>query len=86
MEAVIMHFRQGRDHQYNNQMIISVEGYDKQKSRTLIGKHVVWTAPGKKKTRLKGKIKSLHGNSGSLRVYFEKGMPGQCLGQKIKIE
>ena len=86
MEAVIMHYRQARHHQYNNQMIIQAAGYDAEKAKALIGKRVVWTAPGKEKKHLRGTIKALHGNSGSLRVQFDVGMPGQSIGTKIKIE
>jgi len=86
MEATLMHFRQGRHHQYNNQMIIRVDGFDRDKAKSLIGKHVIWQAPGKQKKQLKGKVKALHGNAGNLRVQFETGMPGQSLGQKVRIE
>ena len=34
----------------------------------------------------KGVIKTTHGNKGCLRVHFEKGMPGQSLGTKVRIE
>jgi len=86
MEGVIMHFRQGRHHQYTNQMIIQVKGMTAEKAQELIGKQVVWQAPGKQKKQLKGRIKALHGNSGAVRAYFETGMPGQSLGQKIQIQ
>ena len=85
MEGIIMNYRRGRKHQYNNQMIIHVEGYDKEKAKALVGKYAIWSAPGKEKKELKGKIKSVHGNSGGLRVYFDKGMPGHAIGQKVKI-
>ena len=36
---------------------------------------------------IKGKVSALHGRTGSVRVIFsEAGLPGQALGQKVKIE
>jgi len=54
------------------------------KANALIGKKVVWSSPAKKE--IKGLVKSAHGCKGALRVLFEKGMPGQSIGQKVKIE
>tara|TARA_Y100000034_G_scaffold92364_1_gene111613 strand:- start:714 stop:977 length:264 start_codon:yes stop_codon:yes gene_type:complete len=83
MEATITSFRRGRHTQYTNQMIIDT-GLTKEKNKSLIGKKVTWTSPAKK--GIKGEIKTTHGNKSCLRVHFEKGMPGQSLGNKIKIE
>lgn len=84
MEGTIVNFRSGRHTQTNNQMIISVEGMDKEKAKALVGKEVVWKSPANKE--LKGKVTSVHGTKGALRVLFEKGMPGQSLGKKIEIK
>ncbi len=83
MEAIITSFRRGRHTQYTNQMIID-PNLNKEKSKDLIGKTVVWTSPAKKE--IQGTIKTTHGNKGCLRVHFKTGMPGQSLGTKIKIE
>ena len=84
MEATVMHFRQGRHHVNNKQMIIKVaetaEGAEK-----VIGKTVTWKTPSGKE--IKGKVSALHGRKGAVRAIFsEKGLPGQALGTKIKIE
>jgi len=80
-----MNFRGGRHTQYDNQMIILVDGVDsKEKANTLVGKKVTWSSPANKE--IKGVVKSAHGCKGALRVLFEKGMPGQSIGQKVKIE
>ena len=85
MEGVISNFRRGRHNVYNDQMIIQIKDVDKKdKTKELIGKSVVWMSPGKK--IIKGIIKRFHGNKGALRVKFEKGMPGQSIGTKIKVE
>ncbi|MBW2978472.1 50S ribosomal protein L35ae [Candidatus Woesearchaeota archaeon] len=84
MEGIIVNFRRGRHTQKDNQMVISVSGYDKEKAKGLVGKKVVWTSPAGKE--LKGKISSVHGNKGAVRAIFETGMPGQAIGSKVKIE
>jgi len=86
MEAIIMHFRQGRHHQNTKQAIIKV-AETAQEAEKVIGKKVVWTSEGKNKIQIFGKISALHGRKGAVRAIFsEKGLPGQALGQKIKIE
>lgn len=81
-----MNFRRSRHRTYGNQMIIMVDGTDnKEKAAKLVGKSVSWTAPGKEKKEIKGKISAAHGNKGILRVLFEKGMPGQSIGAKVNI-
>ena len=85
MEGTIVNFRGGRHTQYDNQMIIAVEGVaDKEKAASLVGKKVAWV--NTKGNAISGKVASAHGNSGALRAIFEKGMPGQSIGKKVKIE
>jgi len=80
-----MNFRGGRHTQSGNQMIILVKGIDsKEKANTLVGKKATWSSPAKRE--IKGVVRSAHGRKGALRVLFEKGMPGQSIGQKVKIE
>ncbi len=85
MEAVIEHFRGGRHNQINNQMILIVREIDKkEKTKSLIGKRVIWKSP--KGKEIKGEIIRFHGNKGAVRARFEKGMPGQSIGTKLIIE
>ena len=87
MEGIIINFRMARHHTKGNQMIITIKDIDsKEKAEKLVGKEVVWKTPGKKGNEIKGKIASTHGNNGSLRVAFERGMPGQAIGDKVIIE
>ena len=66
-------------------MIIEVSGVDnKEKASKVVGKKAIWKSPAGK--AINGKVSSVHGNSGALRVIFEKGMPGQSIGQKVSIE
>jgi len=66
-------------------MILTIEGHDKAKSKTLLGKKVAWTSPGKNNTTITGTISALHGGNGAVRVIFERGMPGQSIGQQVDI-
>ncbi len=85
MEGVISNFRGGRHTQYDNQMILIVDGVDsKEKAGKLVGKKVVWSSTAGK--QINGKVSAIHGGKGAVRVLFEKGMPGQSIGQKVKIE
>lgn len=87
MMGTIVHFRGSRRRKKPNQMIVLVDGVDsKDKAKALVGKTVVWTAPGKLKKEIKGKVSAPHGNKGAVRVIFEKGMPGQSLGTQVKIQ
>lgn len=85
MEGIVVSYRRGRTTQKNKHMIIKVHGINnKEKASKLINKRVVWKSPAGKE--LIGEIKNIHGNNGALRVIFTKGLPGQAIGDKIKIE
>jgi len=87
MEAIIAHFRGSRDIKTGNHMILHIAGVDnREKAKKLVGKSVSWQAPGKNKTTIKGKIAAPHGNTGAVRTIFERGLPGQCLGERAVIE
>lgn len=78
-----MHFRQGRHHQNTHQMILHI-AQSADEAKRVVGKQVVWTSPAGKE--LKGTISALHGRNGNVRAIFaEAGLPGQALGQKVKI-
>jgi ribosomal protein L35AE/L33A len=84
MEGIVIHFRQGRHHQNTRQMVIKV-GDSAEEATKSVGKTVTWTSPAG--ALIKGKVSALHGRNGNVRAIFsEKGLPGQSLGQKVKIE
>lgn len=84
MEAIISNFRQGRHHQKTSHIILVVKGYEeKEKSKELLGKKVVYTTTSGKK--INGEVKATHGNKGCVRAIFEKGLPGQAIGTKIEL-
>lgn len=85
MEAQIANFRVGRHTKSNNHMIVLVPGVEnKEKAASLKGKKVTWKSSSGKE--IHGTIASSHGNKGAVRVIFEKGMPGQAIGQKVVIQ
>jgi ribosomal protein L35AE/L33A len=85
MEGIIVNFRGSHKVKSGNQMIIQAKGVDsKEKAAKLVGKPVVWVSQAGKE--LIGTVHAAHGNSGAFRATFATGMPGQAIGQKVKIE
>lgn len=87
MKGRVASFRGSIHSRVGNQLIIKVDGASKRADvLKLVGKKVVWKNPvGKQKKELKGEVRSAHGNTGAIRVLFETGMPGQCLGTEVEI-
>ena len=85
MEAIVSHYRKGRHNQTVNQMILKInEVKTKEDAKKLIDKKVIWKTPSGKE--MEGKITNAHGNTGAVRAYFEKGLPGQSIGKKVIIK
>nr|MBA4405056.1 50S ribosomal protein L35ae [Nanoarchaeum sp.] len=86
MEGVIIDYRGSHKTQHPmNQMIIKVETIDsKEQAGSLLKKAIVWTSPAGKE--IHGVILKEHGNKGAVRVKFEKGLPGQAIGTKVKLK
>lgn len=83
MEATVVHFRMGRHHVHEKQMVLKVAD-SADAAAKFVGKTVTWTSPAGKE--IKGKITGLHGRTGSVKTQFsEKGLPGQAIGKKVKI-
>ena len=84
MTATVVHFRQSRYKVHSHQMVLKVAD-SAEGAQKMIGKTVAWTSPAGKV--ITGKISALHGRKGNVRAIFaEKGLPGQALGQKLKIQ
>ncbi len=85
MEGVISNYRRGRHTVHPKHCILVFPKIKTRKeANKLIGRTVVWVTPTGKE--LKGVISRSHGNNGAVRAHFKKaGVPGQALGQKIKI-
>lgn len=84
MEGFIVSYRRGRHTMHPKQVIIAVEGVStRRQASALVGKHVLWRSPSGKKFR--GVIVAPHGNKGRVRARFEKGIPGQAIGDRVEI-
>jgi large subunit ribosomal protein L35Ae len=82
MKGIIINYRMGRHRIYPNQLIVKFEGIeDKNSAIKLLGKNVVWVSPGKK--IFIGKIVDIHGNKGNVRIRFNRGLPGQAIGDIV---
>ena len=84
MKGVIINFRGSHKTKYFSHMIIHIENFSKEQAKKLVGKNVVWKSPAGKE--IKGVISSAHGRNGAVRAIFEKGLPGQSLGEKVEIK
>ncbi|HDI10475.1 MAG TPA: 50S ribosomal protein L35ae [Euryarchaeota archaeon] len=78
-----MNVRRGRRTVRERHYLLVPKGIEEKRIPSLIGRTVVWESP--KGKRIKGKITSLHGNKGVLRAIFERGLPGEALGTKVRI-
>jgi large subunit ribosomal protein L35Ae len=83
MKARIVNFRRSKHVTSSNHMIIEIEGITSMdKAQDFVGKTVSYDTG---KTKINGNVASTHGNSGCIRVIFEKGMPGQAIGKEVSI-
>ncbi len=84
MKGIISSYRRSRHSTKGNHAILIVDGIkSKAEAEKLKGKEVEYNTSGKK--QIKGKISAAHGNKGALRAIFERGLPGQALGDKVEI-
>ena len=83
MKGVIVNFR-GKSRKNFSQIIVKVESSgNKESAGKLLDKVVTWkTSTGKE---IKGKVIGVHGNSGAVRVKFDRGLPGQSLGTNVEV-
>ncbi len=85
MKGTIISFRRGRHKQKTTHILIEVGKTDNRgKAAKLVGKEASWKSPTGK--IIKGRIEAPHGNKGVVRAIFEKGLPGQAIGQKVDVK
>ena len=80
MKARILSYRRGLHTQNPRQFIVEVG----EKAKDAIGKTAVWKSSSGK--RIAGKVTSLHGKKGCVRVLMQRGLPGQAIGTDMEIE
>lgn len=83
MKGKILSYRMGRHTQTNNHMVVDFNMASKEKAKSLVNKKVKWKSQTGK--IINGTIASAHGNSGKVRVIFERGLPGQAVGSEVEI-
>jgi len=84
MQGTILSYRRGRHTQNVNQVLVELDGLNsRERAKELIGKKLIWkTSSGKE---IKGEIIALHGNKGLVRAKFDRNLPGQSFGTKVKL-
>lgn len=82
VEGLILNYRIGGQTQNPRQCLIKVLSVEPSEARRMIGSKVGWPVEDPK---IVGKIVSVHGRTGTLRVRFNRGIPGQALGSRVKI-
>lgn len=80
--GVITNYRRGPKSQRNQECLIKVLNVEPCDSSKFLSWKVGWPLT---ESRLTGKILKTHGRTGALRVKFQRGLPGQALGTKVKI-
>ena len=81
-EGLILNYRIGGKTQYPKQCLIKVLGAEPSDTSRMIGLKVCWPVD---EPKIYGKIVDVHGRKGVLRVRFNRGVPGQALGSRVKI-
>jgi len=81
-EGLILNYRLGGKTQYPKQCLIKVMGAELSYAKRMIGLKVGWPVDDPK---ICGKIIGVHGRTGTLRVRFNRGVPGQALGTRVRI-
>ncbi len=80
--GLVVSYRRSRHTQYTKHILLDFN-MSYQEATRLIGKEVEWISSGGKV--LKGKIVAPHGRKGVVRAIFNKGLPGEALGQPVRL-
>ena len=82
----VIQFRRGRKNYTPRHFLIEVPNISSRgKAQKFVGKIIKWKSTGKEPKIITGKISSAHGNNGIVRAIFEKGLPGQAIGNDVEI-
>ena len=84
MNATIVSYRRSMRDITFNQAIVRVDGVkNRAEAAKLVGKSATWKSV---KAAIPGKVSSPHGNSGCVRILFERGLPGQAISQHVELQ
>lgn len=84
-KGIVVQFRRGRKTIKERHYLLDLDLKDRAEAMKMVGKEVVWTSPGKHEKKIKGEIKSAHGNNGLVRAIFERGLPGQAITMDVEV-
>lgn len=82
-EGVITNYRVGRKTQNTRECLIRVLGVDISEAKRMVGWRVAWPCG---ESIIHGRIAGTHGRKGMLRARFDRGLPGQALSSRVRIE
>jgi large subunit ribosomal protein L35Ae len=85
--ARVIQFRRGKKTVTPKHFLIEIDGSDsREKAAKFVGKTVTWTSTGKTAKKITGKIAAAHGGNGVVRAIFERGLPGQAIGNEVELK
>ncbi|KYH36327.1 MAG: 50S ribosomal protein L35 [Candidatus Bathyarchaeota archaeon B23] len=79
---MILNYRTGPKTQRPRECLVRPLGVGPREAGGLIGWRVDWPAD---EPKIRGRVLSLHGRGGVLRVRFQRGVPGQALGSRVRL-
>ena len=81
--GVVESYRRGPGTQRSRECIVRFRGVESWRDAArLVGKKVEWRRGD---LVIRGKVVSVHGRSGAVRVRFRRGLPGQALGTEVRL-
>ena len=90
--GVFSGFRRSRLNQHPNQALVHIEGcQDVKGAQFYLGKKVVIVRKAENEKNnsryraLWGKVISTHGKSGVVRAKFKRNLPGEAIGEKVRV-
>ncbi len=81
--GIISNYRLGNKTQRNKECLIKVSDEGASEPNRLIGWNVGWPL---EEPKICGKIVCPHGRTGTLRARFSRGLPGQAMSTRVKIQ
>lgn len=84
IKGIVVSFRRSRHRVYHNQVIVLLNNVnDRATAEKLKNKQLVIKIKNK---QIEGVIAGPHGNKGAIRVVFEHGLSGHCLGCEAEVK
>ena len=80
--GVVLNYRSGMKSRRPKQCLIKILGVEARESKRLFGWKVGWPLDDPK---IFGRVTGHHGRKGTLKVKFERGLPGQALGGRVRV-